>query len=466
EGPITRGRKDRRSPTRRSKSKGPDAREHVETRLANLEQSLEDVQHTVEELGDNYEELIQENVEISAATKELVADLGKTFQKDLKELSSTVTTLKTFVEGELRELYSRYISLDAKVDTLCMECRSKHFGGDGPSTSTHTAVQGTTHIKVPKPDTYNGVRNATVVENFLFGLDRYYVAVGVRDDEAKINNAPTFLRDAAQLWWRRRYADQNGNAIQTWEQFKAELRKHFVPHNAEMESRAKLRSLRHTGNILDYVKEFTTIMLEISDLPEKEALFQFRDGLKDWAKVELDRRNAATKMKKWADRKRRAREYQVGEKVMVKLLPNQFKSLRKVHKGLIRRYEGPFSIIEKVGKAAYRLELPPRLKIHNVFHVSMLKPFYEDKEDPSRGESSRAPTGMISEFDRKIKEILAERKIRRRGVPSYNEYLIAWEGLPESEASWEKEDTLWQFQDEIRRFQESATGTLRNRNHA
>ena len=61
-----------------------------------------------------------------------------------------------------------------------------------------------------------------------------------------------------------------------------------------MESRAKLRRLRHTGNILDYVKEFTTIMLEISDLPEKEALFQFRDGLKDWAKVELDRRDVQT----------------------------------------------------------------------------------------------------------------------------------------------------------------------------
>ncbi|KGN54394.2 hypothetical protein Csa_018899 [Cucumis sativus] len=218
--------------------------------------------------------------------------------------------------------------------------------------------------------------------------------VGVRDDEAKINNAPTFLRDAAQLWWRRRYADQNGNAIQTWEQFKAELRKHFVPHNAEMESRAKLRRLRHTGNILDYVKEFTTIMLKISDLPEKEALFQFRDGLKDWAKVELNRRNVQTLDDAIA---------------AVEML---------VHKGLIRRYEGPFSTIERVGKAAYRLELPPGLKIHNVFHMSMLKPFYEDKEDPSRGESSRAPTGMISDFNRKIKEILAERKIRRRGVPN------------------------------------------------
>ena len=69
---------------------------------------------------------------------------------------------------------------------------------------------------------------------------------------------------------------------------------------------------------------------------------------------------------------------------------------------------------------------------------------------------------MILEFNRKIKEILAERKIRRRGVPSYNKDLIAWEGLSESEASWEKEDTLWQFQDEIRIFKESATGTLRN----
>ncbi|KAA0068130.1 uncharacterized protein E6C27_scaffold238G00920 [Cucumis melo var. makuwa] len=78
------------------------------------------------------------------------------------------------------------------------------------------------------------------------------------------------------------------------EQFKTELRKHFVPHNAEIESRGKLRRLRHTGSILDYVKEFTILMLEIGDLPEKEALFQFKDGLKDWAKIELDRRNVQT----------------------------------------------------------------------------------------------------------------------------------------------------------------------------
>ncbi|KAK3027112.1 hypothetical protein RJ639_042406 [Escallonia herrerae] len=47
---------------------------------------------------------------------------------------------------------------------------------------------------------------------------------------------------------------------------------------------------------------------------------------------------AAHKMKKWADKRRRPKEYKLGDKVMVKLLPQQFKSLRKVQKGLIRRY--------------------------------------------------------------------------------------------------------------------------------
>ena len=73
---------------------------------------------------------------------------------------------------------------------------------------------------------------------------------------------------------------------------------------------------------------------------------------------------ATKKMKKWADKKQRHTEYKVRDMVLVKLLPQQFKSLRSVHKGLVRRYEGPFPILGKVGKVSYRVELPPRLKIH------------------------------------------------------------------------------------------------------
>ena len=43
------------------------------------------------------------------------------------------------------------------------------------------------------------------------------------------------------------------------------------------------------------------------------------------------------------------------------------------------RFIGPYEVIEKVGLVAYRLALPPKLeKIHNVFHVSMLRRYRSD----------------------------------------------------------------------------------------
>ena len=137
---------------------------------------------------------------------------------------------------------------------------------------------------------------------------------------------------------------------------------------------------------------------------------------------------------------------------MVKLLPNQFKSLRQVHKGLVRKYEGPFPILERVGKAAYRVQLPARLKIHDVFHVSMLKPFHQDMEDPNRAISNRAPMGVTTEYDKNVETILAQRRVSSKGVPSHFEYLVKWTGLPDSEASWEKEGHLWQFADKVSNY--------------
>lgn len=63
------------------------------------------------------------------------------------------------------------------------------------------------------------------------------------------------------------------------------------------------------------------------------------------------------RMKKWVVEKRRPSEYSVGDLVLVKLLPQQFKAFRSLHKGLIRRYEGPFEIVGKVGKVSYRIHL-------------------------------------------------------------------------------------------------------------
>nr|GEU36561.1 reverse transcriptase domain-containing protein [Tanacetum cinerariifolium] len=89
---------------------------------------------------------------------------------------------------------------------------------------------------------------------------------------------------------------------------------------------------------------------------------------------------AQDRQKSYADLKQKPMEFEVGDRVMLRVLP---------WKGVVRfgkrgklnpRYVGPFKVLAKVEKVAYRLELPQELsRVHHTFNVSNLKKYYADE---------------------------------------------------------------------------------------
>jgi hypothetical protein len=99
-------------------------------------------------------------------------------------------------------------------------------------------------------------------------------------------------------------------------------------------------------------------------------------------KIIKDRMKAAQdRQKSYADVRRRPIDFNVGDRVYLKVAPWKH-MLRFGMKGkLAPRYIGPYEVIERIGSVAYRLALPPYLnKIHDVFHVLMLR---KAEVDPS-----------------------------------------------------------------------------------
>jgi hypothetical protein len=87
---------------------------------------------------------------------------------------------------------------------------------------------------------------------------------------------------------------------------------------------------------------------------------------------------AQDRQKSFADLKRTHAKFNIGDHVYLKVRPkNSALKLGKSTK-LAPRYCRPFQVLARVGPVAYQLALPSNLKVHNVFHVSLLKKYVHD----------------------------------------------------------------------------------------
>nr|GEZ58084.1 hypothetical protein [Tanacetum cinerariifolium] len=147
---------------------------------------------------------------------------------------------------------------------------------------------------------------------------------------------------------------------------------------------------------------------------------------------------ARDRQKSYANLKRKPMEFQIRDRVMLKVLP---------WKGVVRfgkrgklnpRYVGPFKVLDKVGTIAYKLKLPQELsRVHNTFYVSNLKKYHADEPlaVPFDGLHVDDKLHFLEEpvkiVDREVK------RLKRSRIPLIK---VRWNSKRGPEFTWKRKD--------------------------
>ncbi|KAL0533871.1 hypothetical protein IC582_028142 [Cucumis melo] len=157
-------------------------------------------------------------------------------------------------------------------------------------------------------------------------------------------------------------------------------------------------------------------------------------------KIRSRMHTAQSRQKSYADVRRKDLEFEVGDKVFLKVAPMRG-VLRFERRGkLSPRFVGPFEILEWIGPVAYRLALPPSLStVHDVFHVSMLRKYVPDPSHVVDYEPLEIDENL-SYVEQPVEVLAREVKtLRNKEIPLVK---VLWRNHRVEEATWEREDDM------------------------
>ncbi|KAK5819800.1 hypothetical protein PVK06_024823 [Gossypium arboreum] len=192
-----------------------------------------------------------------------------------------------------------------------------------------------------------------------------------------------------------------------------------------------------------YVRKYRTLLCW-TELGERQVLGpELVSETKDKVPlIQVRLKVASDRQKSYTDLKRRDIEYSVGDFVFLKVSPWK-KVLRFGHMDKLNsRFIGSYRILKCIGPIAYQLELPPELdRIHDVFHVSMLRRYRSDPSHVVSVEEIEVRLDLI--FKEESVQILdCDIKVQRK--KSIILVKVLWRNHGSEKATWELEDSMRQ----------------------
>nr|CAN65762.1 hypothetical protein VITISV_001839 [Vitis vinifera] len=318
-------------------------------------------------------------------------------------------------------------------------------------------------------------------------VERYFEAIALTDKVAKVRTAALYLTDTTTLWWRRRFADMEKDicTIETWEDFRREIKRQFYSEDVAYLARKNMRRLKHTGSIRDYelrrrgVQDLATAMAIAESLTDykrgdssKDESLEDSHAMGRGDEVPRDH-NAPKKESGKTSNVREGRDKAKRKKFTPKIKcflcdgPHWARDCpkRKALNAMIEEREQEDEAHMGSMQLLGALQFNPK---PSTLETSLLPGVQVKEEKGERAEVARThmeevTKGNVNSMDKRkqhskhqkrtglppseaswekeVKSILAEQVTRRQGVPPVIEYLVQWKGLPKRQ----EEGSFWRL---------------------
>ncbi|GJU49976.1 hypothetical protein Tco_1219531 [Tanacetum coccineum] len=310
---------------------------------------------------------------------------------------------------------------------LCNKCMFHHTGlcaGKYSSLFTRWTVRVFTWIPPRSNPLKKGASPKTVTEiRHFLDFAGYY--------QRFIKGFPKIAKSIAKLTQRK---------VKSWLPYYGDLRI-LIMHESH---KSKYSVHPDPDNMYQDMKSLQKALgtsLDMSTAYHSQTNGQIQETTEKIVQIKQRIQAARDRQKSYADVRRKPLEFQVGDRVMLKVSP---------WKGVVRfgkrgklnpRYIGPFKVLAKVGTVAYRLELPQQLsRVHSTFHVSNLNKCLSDEplaiplDEIHIDDKLRFVEEPVESMDREVK------RLKRSHIPIIK---VRWNSRRGLEFTWNVKDQFW-----------------------